>query len=66
MLKKFPEHVFVAVREPGENEYLECSKQASDAIEDDGPTRVATYKLVEVNELSKRSVSKAVRNNGVI
>jgi hypothetical protein len=66
MLRKFPEFVFVAVREPGEEEWLNCEVDAADAIEDDGPTRVATYQLVEVNKLSKRVVSAKAKNTGTI
>lgn len=66
MLRKFPEFVFVAVKEPGENEWLECSQAAMDAVEDDGPTKVATYQLVEVNELKKRVVSKGVRKSSAV
>lgn len=63
MLKKLPQFVFVAVREPGEEEFLACETNAQDAIEDDGPTLVGTYKLVEVNRLTKRVVSARARNN---
>lgn len=56
---KFPEHIFVSHSEDGDSTWLNAQDTAIDAIDDDGPTRVATYKLVEVSELSKRVVSKA-------
>lgn len=62
MLRKLPEFVFVSIREPGEDEFLDCRLKGIDAVEDDGPTLVGTYKLVETNELAKRVTSKSVRN----
>ena len=62
MLKQFPKFIYVRVEEPGQNEWLNAELTALEAIGDNGPTKVATYQLVDVNELSKRAVSKAVRN----
>lgn len=59
--RKFPEHIFVAHGEDGDSTWLNANEEAINAIDDDGPTRIATYRLVEVNELSKRVVSKPVK-----
>ena len=57
--KKFPAAIFVSRTNGGtDEEYLDAHEDAAECVEDDGPTRVATYKLVEVLELSKYVVSK--------
>ncbi len=60
--KKFPQRIFVSWKDDSDGTaWLSADAQAAREIEDDGPSRVATYKLVEINELSKRVVSKPVR-----
>ena len=60
-MAKFPEHVFVSRRKDNDGStFLTADADFRREIEDDGPTEVATYKLVEVNMLSKRVVSKPV------
>lgn len=59
-MKKLPEFVFVSWK--GDDEpFLTASVKAASEIEDDGPTVVGTYKLVETAKLSKRVVSKPAR-----
>lgn len=61
-METFPKVVFVSLREPGDGEFFVCENRKMDAIEDDGPTKVATYQLVEVHTLEKSLVSKKSRN----
>lgn len=51
---RFKDVVFVSFKESGtDNEWMEVNESPIEAIEEDGPTRVATYKLVEVRTLQK-------------
>jgi hypothetical protein len=56
--RKFPKSLYVTVNEDKNDLWYLAREKASDVIEDDGPTRVACYKLVDVQELTKRVVSK--------
>lgn len=60
--KKFPKYLFVARDGEGEDEFFNTQESGRDCINDDGPTRVATYQLVEVKELSKITEGKVVKN----
>lgn len=53
-MKKFPKWLFISEQGDGKEKWLSASRNQVDAIEDDGPTQVATYQLVKVNKLSKR------------
>jgi len=57
-MKKLPEFVFVTWHDEGDDEWLSASAKSNDAIEDDGPTIVGTYQLVETNKLTKRVISE--------
>jgi len=60
--KKFPEFIFIARQAARDlSTWLAAKEKPEQAIEYDGPTSVATYKLVETNRLSKRVVSKPDR-----
>jgi hypothetical protein len=62
MLRGLPKLVYVAIREElGEGAWLTCETSPTAAIEDDGPTKVGTYRLVGVDELRKEAVSTAKR-----
>lgn len=58
----FPQSVFVTVRGDVDDAYLDVAYTPEEAIEDDGPTHVATYKFVGVNILSKKVVVEEVQN----
>lgn len=54
MAKKLPTTIFVAWSGgPPVDEYLNAHTDASAVLEDDGPTIVGTYQLVDTNELHK-------------
>lgn len=55
---KFVDHIFVAYHDDGDDKWYNANQDANAVVEEDGPTRVATYKLVEVNSLAKRIVSQ--------
>jgi hypothetical protein len=62
-MKKLPQTVYVAWREaigPGDS-YLIAEQSREDAIEDEGPTIVGTYRLVEQTELRMVVEQKPVR-----
>lgn len=60
--KGLPKTVFVTVRELQNDEpYLAAERSAEATMEDDGPTVVGTYKLVEVRTLTKEVVITAPR-----
>jgi hypothetical protein len=48
-----PKTVYVSERVLSDDTYLECSRKQDEAIEDDGPTVIGVYKLVEVLTLRK-------------
>lgn len=50
---KFPTLIFVRKDKDGDVEYLLAFEEQAEAIDEDGPTAVATYKLVEENKLEK-------------
>lgn len=60
-MKKLPEYVFVSWRDSNDGPWLSVDKDAAKEIEDDGPSAVGRYKLVEVNELTKRVTSRRIR-----
>ncbi len=58
-MKALPREIYVAIRESGtDNEYLVAEVTPEEAIEDDGPTRVGTYRLISQKILVKRVVAK--------
>lgn len=59
--KKFSEFIFVRIEAAGDETYLLAFDKAGDAIEGSGPTRVATYKLVDEDKLSTRVVGTRQR-----
>lgn len=59
-MKKLPEYVFVSWRDSNDGPWLSVDKDAAKEIEDDGPSVVGTYRLVETNKLTKRIVSQKV------
>lgn len=62
---KLPKVVYVAIREGSDRStWMECERLPEDAIEDDGPTEIGTYRLVEVNELRKQAVVTKKRKRG--
>jgi hypothetical protein len=61
---KLPKEVYVAIRGDDESTWLECARTPEDAIQDDGPTEIGTYRLVEVNELRKCAVVTKKKRGG--
>jgi hypothetical protein len=55
-----PQHLYVRREVDGSSEYYIAADEALDAIDGDDPTVVGTYKIVEINKLSKRVVSEKV------
>ena len=57
---KFQQTVYVTIADVDEDcfEDLLAWREQGGGVEDDGPTRVAEYKLVEVREVSKQLVVK--------
>lgn len=52
---KLPKEIFVAWRTgAGSDPWLTASETEDEAIEDDGPDYVGTYKLVKIRKLAKR------------
>ena len=52
-MKKLAKMLFISVQGEGEDQYLQATDKEVDAIEDDGPTVVGIYKLVEKRTLVK-------------
>jgi len=53
-MKKLPKIVYVSIRNKGEDdEYLQIDAELLDAIEDDGPTTIGKYQLIETSEGTK-------------
>lgn len=64
-LKKLPPVVYVAARDNAgddDDPWLECQMTPQDVVDDDGPTIVGTYKLVEVNSVTKSAASRRTVN----
>lgn len=57
---KFPAEVAVVWSHPAHDEpYLSVGARAADVMEDDGPTAVAVYRLVRVEQYEKRLTKMA-------
>ena len=52
-MSKLPKTIYVRWDGVGSEQYLTASTSKQDAIEDDGPSRVGTYQLVEEHILTK-------------
>lgn len=57
-MKKLPKLVYVSWKETSDGPWLSTSATPGGEIEDDGPTTVGTYRLVDICALSKRLVSQ--------
>ncbi len=55
-MRALPKVVYVSIREPGESGWMTCETNKVEAIEDDGPTLVGTYRLDYVEEVHKEAV----------
>jgi hypothetical protein len=56
MSKPLPKTLYVSRVTEGDEEWLSTSVKLADAIDEDGPTMVGTYTLVEVTLLKKTVV----------
>jgi hypothetical protein len=53
-MPKFPGWIFLSEREESDgSKYFLNDENQMDAIDGDGPSKVATYKLIKVNTLAK-------------
>ena len=55
-MPKLRKLLFVSVQGDGDDQYLNAQELAINAIEDDGPTVVGTYKLVGKRKLVKKEM----------
>ncbi len=56
MLKRLPNTIYVSIQGEGSGRYLQANTDAINALEDDGPTKVGTYRLVHTEELKKQII----------
>ena len=67
MLKRLPLHIYVSIRGASKEEYLDANVDSANAIEEDGPTIVGTYRLIATNTLLKQVVvTKSARQKGMV
>lgn len=55
-MRKFPEEVYITDRGNKGDSCLVVSRTLEEAVEDDGPMDVATYKLVKKDTFTKKVV----------
>ena len=52
-MKKMPEYLFIRKEVDGDAEYFLSFENQNEAVEDDGPTEVTTYKKVSTKKIRK-------------
>jgi hypothetical protein len=62
--EKFPEEIYVAIDEPGEDEFLVIADSVEEHVPQEDSAYVATYKLVRVSIVEHKHTykSKTVKN----